>query len=626
MLLLLGALACSDYEMVDDNDATTPKPDTGVDCPPQIPDCHDTDDPVDTDTPQDSPVDSDCEVRLAPAKTVPLAEECEGTDRGDTIEDAFDLSIEYQYSSSGSGVIVMPAIGNMTDDNGDGKVDELDIPDIAFTTWISDELVLLSGDGSGQIFKLPGYSGQGGVTIADVDADGTPELVAFTNTKQIAAVDATGSREWLSDSFIMSTYPQPTVADLDADGLPEVIADRAILNGEDGTTVATIGAVNNTWRTPIAADIDLDGTQEVILGDLVSSHTGDDEWRGLGRGDGNFAAVANIDADPEAEVFFVSGDTLDIHEHNGELIRSVTIPGSDPGPPSIADFDGDGQVEIAIPANTRLSVFEVDGTQLWATRISDPSGLAGCSGFDIDNDGAYEVLYADQEALYIFDGATGDTLYKNASHNSHTLWEYPVIADVDQDNSAEVCIASNGTGDFQGVTCFGHNGDGWPSSGPTWPTHDYAVTNVLPDGSVPRVPEPSWETHNLFRARPSMDDPASPDLSGAFTEFCLADCEDGPVRVSFQVWNEGGVDIQPGLSYTVYAVNGDSEELVYTGTLPAIPSGTAPEGIEFALTPQQWGEMGIIIRLDDDGSGAPLGVLGECDESDNAIAFYESLC
>ena len=44
------------------------------------------------------------------------------------------------------------------------------------------------------------------------------------------------------------------------------------------------------------------------------------------------------------------------------------------------------------------------------------------------------------------------------------------------------------------------------------------------------------------------------------------------------------------------------------------------------MTPQEWGDFGIIIRLDDDGTGTEGGTLGECDESDNVIEFYESVC
>lgn len=628
MLLFLSLMACSDYELVDENDNTgVPDPDSGVDCPPQIPDCHDTG-KIDTSIPKDTDTgDPDCEVLIAAAGTVDIIEECDGTTGvSGSIKDAFDLSIEYQYTSGGSGAIVMPAIGNMTDDNGDGRIDEKDIPDIAFTTWSSNTLVLLSGDGSGEIFEVSGFNGQGGVTIADVDADGEPEIIAFTTSNQIAAVNGSGGTEWTSSTFSFGSYPQPTVADLDADGKPEVIGDIAVVDGENGNTVATLTGITNSWKTPVAADIDQDGTQEIILGNKVFSHTGATEWTNSGSGAGNFAAVANIDSDKEAEIFFVSGSTMYVHEDDGTLITTATIPGTNPGPPCMADFDGDGEVEIGIPANTKLSVFEVDGTKIWETGINDSSGLAGCSGYDMDNDGAYEVLFADQDALRIYDGASGALLYENYSHSSGTVWEYPVIADIDKDNSAEICIASNGSG-YKGVTCFGHNGDGWPSSGPTWGSHDFALTNILADGSVPKKPDASWLKYNVFRARPSVDDPARPDLGGKLKDFCLADCDNGPVRVSFQVWNEGGADIEAGLPYAVYSVTEAGEVLAFQGVLPAVPAGVAPMGIEFAMLPSEWGRFGIIIRLDDDGTGIlEGGTLTECDEDDNEIVFAEGIC
>ena len=43
-------------------------------------------------------------------------------------------------------VIVMPAVGNLTDDNGDGLINDLDRPDIVYTTWNENHLVALHGD------------------------------------------------------------------------------------------------------------------------------------------------------------------------------------------------------------------------------------------------------------------------------------------------------------------------------------------------------------------------------------------------------------------------------------------------------------------------------------------------
>ncbi len=561
----------------------------------------------------------DCPVLdLDVAGTVPVLEACEGG-ATPTIVDPWDVGIEWQYLTSGSGVIVMPAVGNMTDDNGDGVVDDRDVPDIAYTTWGGNELHLLSGDGSGLIFSASGFDGQGGVTIADADADGEPEIVAITTSRQVALVDGTGRTEWTSSSFNLMAYPQPTVADLDADGYPEVIADVAVVNGEDGSKVAELSGIANSWRTPIAADLDQDGTQEIILGNVVYDENGRTEWTNSGTGSGNFAAVADVDGDAGGEVIFVSGSTAYLHDDDGSLIRQWAIPGSNPGPPAMADFDGDGEVEIAIPANTTLSVYNMDGSQVWTSAIRDSSGLAGCSGYDVNGDGAYEVLYADESNMRIYDGTTGAVLYDNPSHDSGTVWEYPVTADVDKDGSAEIIYASN-YGATMGITVLGHNGSGWAKSGETWGTHDFAVTNLEPDGGVPVIPEPSWQKYNVFRARPIVDDPASSDLAVRITDVCVATCDAGPVEVAVGVLNQGGADADAGLVVNLYADTDSGLVWVASQALPAVVAGTQIDGLLFELPISALGKYGFVATVDDDGAE------GECDESNNSDTWADVYC
>ncbi len=464
-----------DTDVEDDDDSGTPD-ETAPECPA-----------LDAGTPGD----------------VTILTECTGTTTTE-VTDPWNATIEYQYTSAGQGVIVMPAIGNLNDDNGDGVVDENDVPEIVFTTWGSNTLVALDGATGAELFEVGGYDGQGGVTIADVDNDGDPEIVAIQTGYRIAAVDAAGSAEWVSRSFPMQAYPQPTVADLDNDGMPEVIGDVGVVNGEDGSVVATLAGVTSTYHTPIAADLDQDGRQEIILGNRVYDANGAILWSSSGTGWATFGAVADVDGDAEGEVFFVSGGTAYLHDSGGGLITSFGIPGGgNPGPPCMADFDGDGAVEIAIPNSTQISVFNVDGTRLRSATMQDNSGIAGCSGFDVNGDGAYEVLFADEIAFRIYDGATGTIRYDNRNHASLTVWEYPVIADVDNDGSAEIVVADN-AGAWQGITVFGHAGDGWPKSGTTWATHDFAVTNIEPDGHVPSRPTPpGWSTTCSARARRS---------------------------------------------------------------------------------------------------------------------------
>ena len=634
--------ACSDYNFHPDDKAppgaedtsTTPVIDSGTPSttPPDEEICNGVDDDGDgeidegyADTDGDGVadcVDEDCELDLALAGEVDIDEAC-ASSGGVVVTDPWNVTIEWQYTSAGQGVIVMPAVGNLTDDNGDGLIDENDDPDIAFTTWNSNTLVALHGDGSGTIFEVSGYDGNAGVLIADVDGDGKPEVIASTTGDKIAAVDASGKAKWTSATFGLSPYPQPAVADLDGDGDVEVVFDVAVLDGATGATVTTLSGITTSWRTPVLADIDQDGTQEIILGNRVFSHTGAVEWSDGGTGAGNFAAVADVDGDIGGEVLFVSGNKLNVHEPDGTLIYSVTIPGSNPGPPSVADFDGDGDVEIAIPANTTISVYEVNGTLVWSAAMKDSSGLAGCSGYDIDGDGAYEVLFADETDFRIYDGKTGTVLYDQPNHDSGTLWEYPVTADVDNDGSAEIIFASN-SGAWKGITVLGHGGGGWAKSGPTWGTHDFAVTNLDPDGGVPSPPDASWLKHNVFRARPTVDEPGLPDLELMLIDVCLASCEEGPIRISYQVSNPGSVDLAAGVPISLYVVDGGVESWIETQLLPAIPSGASVDSGEFDLALEDQGDGGFVIRADDDGTG--VGTVTECDEGGNEIVYGETWC
>ncbi len=610
-----------------------PDTDTTDTDPPPAEECNGLDDDGDGTVDEDFADDdgngrADCmdvecpALDLGSAGTVSIVEECAGT-TSEVVTDPWNAVIEYQYTSAGMGVIVMPAVGNLNDDNGDGRVDEDDVPEIVFTSWGGNTLVALDGATGAELFEVSGYDGQGGVTIADVDSDGDPEIVAIQTGGRIAAVDETGTAEWTSASFGMMSYPQPTVADLDNDGMPEVIGDVGVVNGEDGSTVATLSGITNSWRTPVAADLDQDGDQEIILGNKVFDANGSTVWSNSGNGSGNFSAVVDADGDPEAEVFFVSNQTAYLHEDDGTLITSFAIPGGTiPGPPCAADFDGDGEVELAVPNSTRISVFDMDGTSLWSNVMQDNSGLAGCSGYDVNGDGAYEVLFADEIAFRIYDGTDGTILYENTNHGSGTVWEYPVTADVDNDGSAEIVVADNG-GTWKGVTVFGHAGDGWPKSGTTWATHDFAVTNIEPDGSVPSPPDPSWQVYNVFRARPSVDDPSSADLLVEITDICVADCDYGPIKLSFQVTNQGGAEVDAGTLVSVYADDGTLRFLTAVA-LPEVPAGAMLEGIEVELGPGDVGDFGFVVRVDDDGAGGET--VRECDETNNEDDYSDVFC
>ena len=644
-LVTLLLAACSDYNLTPDKDPSEPAPDTAAPGddgggddggPDPAEECNGVDDDGDGEVDEGYPdsdgdgvkdcLDEDCVIDTPAAVEVGVDDTCVTPDI--EVADPWNVQIEWQKTETGStGVIVMPAVGNLTDDNGDGLINDLDRPDIVYTTWNENHLVALHGDGSGEIWRRPGYDGNAGVAIADVDRDGAPEVIASDTSRRVVALSAAGTVEWTSASFSWQFYPQPTVGDLEGDGDVEVVFDIAVVEGSTGATVTTLTGQASSWRAPVIADIDRDGFQEILLGEKVYGPGGTVEWQvPLNSGDSTFAAVADIDGDPGGESFWVTGTQLHVRDDNGTNLRSITLNGSSfrPGPPTVADFDGDGAVEIAIPASQQIEMFEMDGTRLWSVAVQDYSGIAGASGYDINADGAYEVLYADETQLRILDGRTGAQLYSNGSHTSATLWEYPVVADVDADGSAEIIIASNGSF-WRGITVLGHAGSGWASSGPTWSLHDFAMTNINPDGSIPSPAPASWEVYNLFRARPTVDD-AAVDLGVRIVDVCFAGCnDDSRVDVAVQVDNLGGVEVGAGVVVALYALDAGTETLISTLPLPApIAGGWSSDTLVFTVQKGDVGANGFVVRVDDDGAGT--SAQNECDESNNRAEWFDLPC
>lgn len=623
--LVLLMSACIETNVNSKDDATdglivdTAPPD----CPPHIPDCEDTEAPDDTqggDTGEPNP--EDCAVELASAGSVKGADVCEGAGVP-TVTDPWNVQIEWRIAIE---YTYHPGlITNLTDDDGDGDVDEMDTPDIAYVTGLG-RLLVVDGATGVEHWGFSGFESYAIGALADVDSDGVTDILSIKKTGEVVALRANGAKIW--ESAVPSTGVTDflTVADLNGDGAPEVISTALVLNGQDGSVLWEPELTDRiTYHAPIAADLDQDGDQEVIIQDTVYDSDGTLLWSGSIQGRiGHWSAVLNYDSDKEAEIAMIGDARLAIYEHDGTEILNSFTGLSQPGPPCVGDFDGDGKAEIAVPSEFTLTAYELNGAKMWTANIFDPSGAAGCSAYDFDGDGALEILFADQSSFYIFDGATGAVNFESADHGSGTGFEYPTVADVDNDGSAEVIVSSSEHGLYEGITVFGHFTNGWPKSGPTWSVHDFALTNINSDGSVPARPEPYWVKHNVFRARPAIDDPATSDLTIEFTEHCVASCVgDGLVRIALQAQNVGTKTSFGPTPWALYAVD-DTVSLIATGTLPKIAPGEKTAGWEVDILATQFGRAGLMVAIDDDGTG--VGVNEECVEDNNQDFLYDAPC
>lgn len=427
------------------------------------------------------------------------------------------------------GSFITPLVGNFTDDNGDGEVDLCDTPDVivtgirTFSGFSSTaEMFMLSGDTGEEKLKFQGLvDGVMYPAFADIDNDGRPEVITTDTEGRVVAYANDGSIKWTGDvagyrastaSALCSTIG---IYDLEGDGSVEILLGWEVFdsNGHKlfGDPTNAVEHNSTYWCvTPTAADLDGDGELEVLMGHETFRADGTLYWKLDGFTPAH-PQVANLDSDPEPEVFLTSRDGITVVEHDGTLkfgpVRP-TEPTPSPncwGKPAVVhDFDGDGIADIAAASCSDYTVYNVSGAgvvPVWTNNVQDFSGLATATGFDFLGDGVAEAIYADETQIYVFDGATGDTSL-TSPRASGTLIEYPVVADIDNDSSAEILYVSNYfTGQRVGptLTVLKDAMDRWIPARRIWNQYSYHVTNVREDGTIPAQMKKSWLNLNTFR-------------------------------------------------------------------------------------------------------------------------------
>jgi hypothetical protein len=333
------------------------------------------------------------------------------------------------------------------------------------------------------------------LALADIGGfDAFPEFIGARTDGGLAAWSrnpATGTWEllWQTASTVgndVCDWAGPSVHDLDDDGKPEILFLGSVFdaNGktlDESLTTATLEPGANGY-IPVVADVDGDGGVELVSGaQLYGWDIPNHKWvvKGPALGQAGRVAVADLGTygavaanddrsklDGVAEVVVIAAPTPGqghayVYNLAGRKVFEAVLQGSPPGkggPPTVADFDGDGRAEFASAGGTAYTVFDPDCVAgasaancasgrtdgvLWFQPSQDKSSnVTGSSVFDFDGDGTAEVVYGDECFTRVYNGKTGDVEYSRF-RRSCTWFENPVIADVDADYNAEILVPSN---------------------------------------------------------------------------------------------------------------------------------------------------------------------------------------
>lgn len=536
------------------------------------------------------PIDESCETEPAVGMFTPLVEWHKGA------------WIDIPNSDQS---VTTPIVVQLSDDDGDGDIDNDDTPDIAFVTYNSQGVLrAISGDGSSEILSVPvpGFNRQTGISAADIDGDGVVEIIGINNGGQVIAFEHTGVIKWTSAALggdVVTHDNTAAISDMDGDGRPEIIAGRAILDA-DGVVIGAgefgRGSAAANGALSFAVDVDGDGTQEVVVGNALYRMDGSAIWNN-DESDG-FPAIADFDLDLVPEIVVVNAGLVRLQSSvTGAVQWTSPIPGGNGGPPTVADFDGDGFPEIGVAGASSYTVFEGDGTQVWTNVTQDlSSGITGSSVFDFEGDGVADVVYADEATLWVYSGHDGSVKLEFDQHTSGTRIEYPVVADVDGDGEVEIAFVNEVyQGDVRGLTVVGDANHSWQPGRKIWNQHAYYITNVADDGGVPAVPAPNWASYNNFRSGHTgpNDGLAIPSVE-LFGDVCQLGCDETGLRAVFvQIGNGGAGQLTTSVDVQVFGLDEAGDEvLIDTVTFqPPLDAGVVTAGQQVDVDPEQFTQI-----------------------------------
>jgi hypothetical protein len=696
VLMLILAVGCVEYGItkpptdVDpanpgDTAVTTSPPDTA---PPVRDDTGE--DPIIEDPPPDTgvvPEPDDCDP-MDVIDTVEIDDSCHTEPVTGALEVALEWSIEmFEGYPEYSHVLSSPAVGQMTDDNEDGVIDDLDTPDIIANfddggTEGSAHGVLrwISGDGTANAQVLTSWSDgeseyfpyrYASVALGDINNDGVAEIVTMFEkvtsgppggdggppdedpdspvgppppptggSSQPCFAGATtidGTVLWINETSLDCGAHAPSLADLEGDGTVEIVVGALVIEGTSGETrfqgTAGLGgylAFPEIGLISSISDLDGDGTQEVLAGNTIYGPDGTEICtHGDAEVDG-FTAVADFNGDGMGQVVTVGNSLVTVMDGTCTVSATWTMEGiGNGGPPTVADFDADGTPEIGVATGTTYGVYEADGTTLWTIPVNDESSHAtGSTVFDFEGDGRPEVVYADETTLYILDGPTGALRLADERHSSRTLHEFPLVVDLDNDGQPEILVPNGGGHhgiEHVGLYALGSADGSWIGGRTTWNQHAYNIVNVNDDLSIPATPEPNWPFHNNFRSG-DLNPVYGNDAPDAvpLADFCTFECDDGYLRLGIRIGNKGLATLRHDLELTLYRPTEPEWTVIEVIEIhPPILPGATSDLIEMMVHAEALGPEGLVVIVDDKDG---IEAVRECDEHNNVLILEDAHC
>jgi putative cell wall-binding protein len=298
-----------------------------------------------------------------------------------------------------------------------------------------------------KVFRAPAVHS----TPAIGDVDGSPDKnVSFGTLGLLSAWSVSSSGNVRTGCGVDVEYPtgacwpfytddtvfsSPALADADGDGIDDVII------GADSSPGAPVDHRGGILR---AIKSNRTAIWEVRIDDIVRSSP----------------SVGNIDADPGLEVVFGAGDfwggadstkVFAVNLENGRPVAGwpQSTNGVTNASPTLADLDGDGDLDVAIATfgsshgrGAGGSVYAWNGAGQPIRGFPTASGAGVILGqlvtADLDGDGGQDLIVAGGGLIRALDGSSGAQLFRLAEGQNVVFQNSPVVTDVEGDGRLDL--------------------------------------------------------------------------------------------------------------------------------------------------------------------------------------------
>ena len=607
----------------------------------------------------------------------------------------FAMKLQWGSEDRSADSHATPAVGDLDNDG---------LPEVVVINRLDERLFILNGEDGSTAFTYDlGYQPENGIVLANLDGGDCANIyISRDNSTTITALDCEANFLWESNASdrvgIMG------IADFNGDGNSELYYKTEIMDAATGNILVT--GTNDNWvqkyaHSAIAVDI-LDDSEcadcsglELITGNQIWAINIGAGTRTLAR-DLNDLFAAEIPTNNKRYYTKYFNTTqnrtcISVADYNQDGHVDVLMPGAygssnssqttiffwdvfnssylvydggvnhnkGTGRLNVSDIDGDGLMNTTYVSDQILYALDENLGVLWTKGIDEgSSGFTGTTVFDFDGDGAAETIYRSEYYLYIINGTDGSTR-TTIPCKSRTQEEYPLVADVDNDGSSELCVpcyTSNNTNfspysntRYSQIRIYeADGGEIWQPSRRVWNQHGYYVVNVNDDLTIPAEQQDhtaifgttdcqtgatienralnGFLNQTTFLESDGCPSYVSPDVNLAGNISATpSQCPLNAFEVTFDIENTGDTDIYGTLPVTFY--NGDPEtsgatklntEFWNFNSTPLLEGAT--ETLTFTVE-GSGGDFDLYISLNNNGQNPPINLAGggfpECDFTNN---------